>query len=125
MAISKKHRRSISVDGTNYIWWVAEDVEDEFVGTPALTVASEDRHLLVCYGLMQPDTTRYAVVRGRRFQAIPDAPGPWRRFHCPPFGDLGCVTPNHVAEFIRWCVSPAHSSTEVDYSGRPLLAPAR
>jgi hypothetical protein len=125
MAISKKSRRSISVDGTKYLWWVVEDLEDDFIGTPVLTVAWEDRRVLVRYGLMQSGPRRHVIVLGTRFQALPDTPGPWRRFLCPAFGEPGSVTPKHVAELIRWCTSPTHSSTAVDCSGQPLSAPTR
>lgn len=123
MAISKKHRRSISVDGTKYLWWVSEDIEDDFIGSRVLTVASTDRRLLVRYGLSQPAPGRYMIVLGPRLQGLSDRPGPCRRYACPGFGVPGGVTPKHVAELIRWCVDPASSSTEVDYRGYPVVGP--
>jgi len=124
MAISKKHRRSISVDGTNYLWWIGEALEYDFLGSPMLTAASEDRRLLVRYGLVQPEDCRFVVVLGPRFQGLADRPGPWRRFLCPAFGGPTTVTPKHVAELIRWCTAPNVSATEVDYRGRPIALPA-
>ena len=107
MSVSAKHRRSIKVDGVSYLWWVAEDIEYDFVGTNFLTVCSLDKRLLVRYGLVQSDDSRHVIVIGARFQGLQDTPGPWRRFRCPPFGSLDAVTPNDVAAFIRWCTDAA------------------
>ena len=120
MTISAKHRREIKVGDTIYLWWVTEDLEDDFVGTPVLSVCSPDKNLLVRYGLVQPDESRRVIVLGRRFQGLPDAPGPWRRFKCPQFGSLETVTPKDVAAFIHWCTDPAEAAVPVDYRGVPL-----
>jgi len=116
MTISAKQRRQIKVDDVSYLWWVTEDLE-EFVGTPALSVCSSDRRLLVRYGLLQPNDLRYVVVLGPRFQGLPDSPGPWRRFRCPQFGSPVTVTPKEVARLIRWCTDAAGRAVAVDYRG--------
>ena len=122
MTISSKQRRQIKVDDVSYLWWVTEDLEDEFIGTATLTVCSLDKRLLVRYGLVQPDDSRYVVVLGARFQGLPDSPGPWRRFRSPQFGSNVMVTPKDVAELIRWCTDVAGHAVAVDYRGVPLFA---
>jgi hypothetical protein len=119
MTISTKHRRSISVEGNTYLWWVTEDLEDDFVGSLVLTVASKDRRLFVRYGLVQPNDRRHVVVLGPQFRDLVDAPGPWRRFACPAFGAADRITPKDVAEFVHWCTT-AGPLTEVDYRGLPI-----
>ena len=120
MTISAKQRRQIEVHGQPYLWWVTESVEDDFVGTAVLSVSSLDRRFLVRYGILQPDDSRYVVVLGPRFQGLPDSPGPWRRFLCPPFGSSLTVTPKDVAAFIQWCTDKATRAVQVDYRGVPL-----
>jgi hypothetical protein len=126
MTISAKYRRQIQVDSITYLWWVVEDIEDDFVGTPALSVCSSDKRLLVRYGLLQPEESRYVIVLGPRFQGLPDSPGPWRRFRCPQFGSPMTVSPKDVAALIRWCTDASGSAVAVDYRGIPVpdnLAP--
>jgi hypothetical protein len=119
MAIATKARRTSVVDGVTYLWWVTQSIEDDFLGSPVLTVSSEDRAVLARYGLGQ-DNCRYAVVLGPRFQGLPDAPGPWRRFACPAFGRFDSVTPKDVAAFTHWCTDPSGQATQVDYRGQPV-----
>jgi hypothetical protein len=71
MAISAKYRRHIQVAGSQYLWWVTEMLEDDFLGSLAATVASEDRQLLVRYGLSQVDDRRFIVVLGPSFRGLP------------------------------------------------------
>lgn len=119
MAISARGRRPIEVDGAQYLWWVT-DTLDDFLGMPALTIASDDRKLLVRHGLSQCDDTRYVVVIGPSFRGIPGLGGPWRRFRCPQFGSSDRVTPKDVASLIRWCREPGNSPVEVNYRGLPI-----
>jgi hypothetical protein len=118
MAISAKGRRRIQVDGVRYLWWVRSDLEDDFLGQPALTVASPDRQLLVRYGLGQPDESRHVVVLGPKFRGIAGLGGQWRRFRCPAFGTAALVTPRDVAACIRWCGAEEAATIEVDYLNR-------
>jgi hypothetical protein len=120
LSITAKHRRRIIVDDLSYVWWVTDVLEDDFIGTSALSVCSSDKKFLVRYGLAQPDESRYLVVLGRRFQGLPDSPGPWRRFECPRFGTFGMIAPKDVAAFIHWCTDPAGRAVAVDYRGVAL-----
>jgi hypothetical protein len=119
MAIRTKHRRQILIDGKTYLWWVSESVDDDFIGSLVLSVASHSRRLLVRFGLSQPDDSRYVVVLGPQFRGLPELNGPWRRYICPQFGTFSQVTPKDVAAFVRWCTEPGGNAIEVDYFGRP------
>jgi hypothetical protein len=119
MPIATKGRRTIIVEGRTFLWWVTESIEDDFVGSLVLTVCSEDRSVLARYGLGQDDD-RYAVVLGPRFQGLPDSPGPWRRFACPPFGRFDQITPKDVAAFIQWCTDPSARAVQVNYRGHAI-----
>jgi hypothetical protein len=121
MSISRKQRRHIKVDDVPFLWWVVEDLEDDFVGTNVLSVCSPDKRLLVRYGLSQPDDSRHVIVLGAQFQGLPDCPGPWRRFQCPQFGSHVSVSPKDVAAFVRWCLDRTGHAVAVDYRGIPLL----
>ncbi len=120
MALARKGRRRIDVDGETYLWWVASD-EDCYTspGANALNVASEDRRLLVRYHLAQPATSRHVTVLGPVFRDV-DCRGPWRRFRAPELGDERTITPADVARFIRWCRAGSDAIVEVDYLGNPL-----
>lgn len=120
MGISTKHRRKITVDGEEYLWWVAPDDEDWLVpGTPAVTVAKSDHSLLVRYHLGQPEERRHVTVLGPRFRGLAGCGGPWRRFQCPSFEDGGAVRPLQVAALVRWVVEVG-PVVEVNYLGLPI-----
>jgi hypothetical protein len=123
MAISAKYRRHIQVAGSQYLWWVTEMLEDDFLGSLAATVASEDRQLLVRYGLSQVDDRRFIVVLGPSFRGLPGLGGPWRRFRCPQFGTVDRFAPRDVANLIAWCREFGEPATEVNYMGLEWKAP--
>ena len=121
MAISKKGRRLITVDGERYLWWVkTEDDHPVLAGHPVVTAASEDGALLVQYHLEQTDQTRYLTVIGRRFRDGYQYIGRHRRFRCPRFEEDRSVTPSLVAHLLRWCGDTDDVLVEVDYRGAEL-----
>lgn len=123
MALRKKHRRSMVVDGRRFLWWIAEDEASPF--SPcllALTVASEERRILVRYHLEQPDELRHITVLGPEFREVGGCGGPWKRFRCPAFGGPDGVRPLDVEALIRWCAIRGEPTVEVDYGGMPVTA---
>jgi hypothetical protein len=120
MAVSAKNRRKVEVDGRRYLWWVAEDEDSPFCPMLlAVTVASQDRRLLVRYHLGQPDELRHVTVLGPSFKGLSGCGGPWRRFRSPPFGLPNEVRPGDVAALIRWCEQEGDAPVEVNYLGLP------
>lgn len=122
MAVSRKGKRPITVDGRRYLWWVQEDGDLPFVPSDgrSLCVADTEGDMFVQYHLGQPSDVRHIVVIGRRFPSVDGCGGTYRRFLCPSFDDGPAVTPAHVAAFIRWLETCDNILIEVDYLGQPL-----
>jgi hypothetical protein len=116
MTISAKGRRRLEVDGNAYLWWVQEELD---CFGHALTVASDDKHFLVRYTLIQSDEHRHVVVLGRRFRNETRG-GAWRRYRCFAVGTHETVTPKDVAAFVRWCTTGTDALIEVDWNGVEL-----
>ena len=123
MGVATKNRRRIVVRGLDYLWYVAEDIEDfphSITGDlNALNILSEDKRFIARYHLGQADDQRrHITIIGREFRGI-DEPGCWRRFLCPDWYKNSAVTPSVVRAIIEWCSDPS-SKTAVDYSGKPI-----
>lgn len=121
MAVSRKRKRPISVDGREYLWWIVVDYEPPFVpsaGT-SLKVVDLPGELFVEYHLGQPPEVCHVVVQGRRFRSVSGCGGPHRRFRCPVFAAGPAVSPADVAALIRWC-EKAGEPVEVNYVGLSL-----
>jgi len=119
MAVSKRQRRRIVVEGKPYVWWIAPD--EDAADALTLTVASERRGLFVRYALAQAEHRRHVSVCGPRFRAVAGCGGSTRRFRCPAFGRVGEVRPADVAQLIRWATDAGEPPTEVDGEGRPVV----
>lgn len=121
MAVSRKGKRLISVDGREYLWWVSEDSEPPYVPSVmrSLRLCDSGGELFVEYHLGQPAELCHVVVHGRRFRSVAGCGGPQRRFRAPVVAPGISVTPAEVAAFIRWLEAPG-LPLEVDYYGRPL-----
>jgi hypothetical protein len=119
VTISRKRKRSIVVDGEEYLWWVVEDDTPPFVPSRSTTlkVVSVDGELMVDYPLGQEEDLCFVVVLGKRFRAVSGCGGPWRRFRCPLFCPELAVTPACVAELVRWATSRGPDPVEVNYRG--------
>ncbi|MEM9776758.1 MAG: hypothetical protein AAF902_19415 [Chloroflexota bacterium] len=109
MAVAKKNRRKIVVDGRDFYWNVTED-EDEYYGGFILTIVSDDKHFLVRYPLNQPQNqlkfrANYIVVEGRDFYGNGNFGGSWQRVVCPIFDETEAVTPSTVREIILWSLT--------------------
>lgn len=122
MAVSRKGKRPITVDGRRYLWWVQEDRDPPFVPSAghSLCVVDTEGDLFVQYHLGQPSDVRHVVVIGRRFPSVDGCGGTHRRFQCPSFDDGPAVTPAHVAAFIRWSETCDNAPMEVNYLGQAL-----
>lgn len=121
MAVAKKRRRIIIVNGIRYVWYVGED-DDLFL--LHLNIISEKKDFIVSCPLkwhnrdnpIMPDH-RYIIVKGREFKGT-SLPGPWRRYLVPEWDDAR-ITPSLVAAIISWCRTPGPVA-EIDWRGRLL-----
>lgn len=110
VGVRKKGRRRIRVGTREFVWFVAEN--DDGPGL-VLTVVSEDKHMILRYGLGQPPGEEYLLVLGRDFAGASTG-GPWRRFQCPRWEEAGGrVTPAAVRAIIEWALDGQAERVEV------------
>lgn len=121
MAIARKSRRSIEVEGREFLWWVYEELEE--LAALTLAVASVDKSFLVRYPLHQSANTRYLSVIGREFPGLPKERANWSRVRCPALiSEEAAVRPSDVRRLIEWCLHSEHELIPVDWKGRELAA---
>lgn len=116
MGVRKKRRNKLSVNGREYVWYVADD---DSTGGHLLHVLSEDKHFNVQYGIRQPDDQRFITVVGNEFSGIATS-GCWRRFRCPEWENDGVITPKSVRSLIDWALDEEAERLEVDSNGLRL-----
>lgn len=125
MAIAEKGRRRIVVGPREFLWWVRADWENyNAPGAATLTVATDDRRILLGYVLNQDEKTRHVTVLGPEFRGTTQN-GPTRRFRCPMFGLTDEIRPSHVAELITWCTDPGPLPEHTDWRGHAIAASRR
>jgi hypothetical protein len=118
MALAKKYRRRIEVDGRSYLWWVYEDLEA--CGATVLRVASEDGAFHVEQGLDQAEDLRHMHVLGSEFPGLQYSDGSLSRLRCPRFHAAAAVKPADVRKLIAWCLDPSKAVVLVDWQGEAL-----
>ncbi len=100
-----------------FLWWVRADWENyNAPGAATLTVATDDRRILLSYVLNQDEEGRHVTVLGPEFRGMPQK-GPALRFRCPIFGLPDEIRPAHVAELITWCTDPGPLPELTDWRG--------
>ena len=118
MAIARKNRRLIEIQGREFLWWVYEELEE--AGAMTLAVASADKQFLVRYALHQPYESRYLRVLGREFPGLPERRPSWARVRCPSLTSGEAVKPSDVRRLIEWCLYSTRDVTQVDWMGREV-----
>ena len=118
MAIARRYRRKLVVDGRAFFWCVRDTDADDWYGL-TLTVVSEDKRFLVHYRLGQPDGHRYLIVIGPEFPTLPPS-GNWRRVLCPEWQRGSGIQPADVRRLIDWCLHSDQAISQVDWRGQPL-----
>jgi hypothetical protein len=120
VAVRKKGRRKLVVDGRLFVWWVCESEPDCWIGE-VLTVASEDGRFFVRFYLGQHPDRRFLVVQARELAGLSDAGGCWTRVRCPEWQSGPGIRPADVRRLIDWCFSPDQPRIRTDYRGEPLV----
>jgi hypothetical protein len=115
MGAATKRRRKITVEGHQYLWYVAED--DDGAGM-VLHVISTDKQFIAKYQMGQAKGEDYIVILGRRFAGAKTG-GLWRRFLCPQFVGRA-VTPQAVRQLIEWCVNERLARREKGWRSHSL-----
>lgn len=106
MAVSKKSRRTVTVGGRLFVWYV--DRDGEYYDKAVLHIISDDKRLILTVPLDAPKP--YAINKSE---------GRWRRYLLP-FEMPTSVTPKCVAEIIGWAESDS-GAVEVQWNGRDFL----
>lgn len=117
MSVSKKGRRTVTVNDNRYVWYVAEDRDSP---DNVLHIISDDKQLIVHFHLGQRENDAHVIVIGKKFGGVADVGHGWRRFRCPKWDAGGAITPGVVTSFVKWCLSETKDVVEVDCYGRPV-----
>lgn len=97
MAISKKGKRSITVNDRVYLWWVSEEYDQTAFDGIQVRIVAEDQALYFKYGLQQAPEKRFLVAAlGHDAGSI--------HLLCPKFeNDQEIITPSGISALIKWC----------------------
>lgn len=119
MAVSKKQKRNITVDGKTYLWWVFDEVDQTEFDGAQIKLISEDQSHYLKYGLDQEDDNRRVVVGLHNNVGLV-------QLECPKFEDeQGIITPSGIRKLIEWCrVRPDERSIRtIKHAYEPKLHP--
>ncbi|WP_419870361.1 hypothetical protein [Chryseobacterium sp. CT-SW4] len=108
MAISKKNKSRISVDGKEYIWWVFTEYDQtEFDGIQVKAVCVDQTHFIK-YGLQQKENNSKVVLALKNYNKLVHLSSP------PKFeNDEGIITKIGINRMIKWCKQNVH---EIQYA---------
>jgi len=101
MAISKKGKRRIVVDGEQFFWRYCDG---------AIHVIDHDGRLNAVSG------SGLVLVKGARFRSVAGCGGLHRLFRAPDFFGVAHY-PSMVEDFIRWATADGSDPEELDRSG--------
>ena len=102
MAITRKGKRPITVNGEEFLWKSNGQSVQVCDLKSELNVITDD-------GLV--------LVKGRRFRSVSGCGGLHRLFRAPDFFWIGIYYPSRVAEFIRWATEQGPDPEEIDRCG--------
>jgi hypothetical protein len=122
MGVAKKYRRKIEIQGRSFLWYVREDLDWIHNGClVALSIISEDKHLIISYGIGQAEPYRHLISLGKEFAKLaPDSSVGHRRVRCPQWEQDGAITPESVRQIIEWCCNYDADAIEVNWQGEIL-----
>lgn len=120
MAVKKRGRREIHLDGETFVWHVA--INKDGPGK-VLHVTSQDKALIVMHALEVPEdeNSAYVVVVGVRGFKGAEEKGCWQRFVSPEFYSGAAVLPSHVKNLILWCRNSEEERVKYCFTGCPVL----
>lgn len=108
MAISKKNKSKVTVDGKEYLWWVFDEYDQTtFDGIQIKAVCSDQTHFIK-YGLQQEEDDRKLALILKDYTKLVHLSSP------PKFEDnKGIITKSGIIWMIEWCKQDIH---EVQYA---------
>ncbi|MFP7658082.1 hypothetical protein [Chryseobacterium proteolyticum] len=103
MAISKKNKSKVSVDGKEYLWWVFDEYDQtEFDGIQIKAVSSDQTHFIK-YGLQQSLNNSKLVLALKNYTKLVHLSLP------PKFeNNEGVITKTGINRMIKWCKKDVH-----------------
>lgn len=105
MAVSRKGRRSIAVNGQHYIWFVRDDGEYSGIGSIAtLHIIANDKKLVVAYPIHQIGAHNLIALHTLKVGERTIADGICRHVECPGWEADKPITPGIVRKIISWCL---------------------
>ena len=95
MAINKKGKRKITVNGKAYLWWMLDEYSQTAFDGLQVKIITEDLHLFFQYGLAQFPEKRFLVLGIHDKMAV--------HIYCPQFeNEEGILLPSGISELIKW-----------------------
>lgn len=106
MAVSRKARRTIAVNGQHYIWFVRDDIEYSGIGSIAtLHIIAGDKNLVVAYPIHQIGAHNLIALQTLKVGEHIIADGIARHVECPGWEADKPITPGIVRKIIKWCLT--------------------
>lgn len=113
MGVRKKGRRTITVDGNTYIWYVSlDDDSDHYL----LNIISEDKSYVLTCPLKTESP--YLISKGKLFQDK-KTDGIWGRYELP-FDIPEVMTPVFVKKIISWATHKGEAVLAAGKDGQSL-----
>ena len=95
MSVSSKRRRTITVDGRAFVWYIAVDDESDH---SILNIISNDKKIVCSVPIDTPEG--YIISKGNEFQGNKTG-GTWERYSLPVVIPA-VITPGFVSEVIHF-----------------------
>ena len=117
MAVSKKGRRTIAVNGEHYMWFVRDDGEYSGIGSVAtLHIIASDKKLVVAYPIHQIGTHNLIALQSLQIGERTIIDGICRHVECPGWEAGKPITSGIVRKIIQWCLKD-RDYVDVNYLG--------
>ncbi len=100
MSVTKKRRRTITVDGHTFVWYIAEDDESDH---SILNIISNDKKIVCSVPIDTP--AAYIISKGNEFQGNKTS-GTWERYILP-IVIPAMITPRFVSEVLHFIIQGA------------------
>ena len=105
MTISEKRRRRLTVDGRDFLWWIADDEDNLY--RPSIVLVSTDQRIYVKYGLQRGDVEPTIRSVGAELHGNSMQQGMHSVAPAPQLDESQGITPRQVAELARFVLRPS------------------
>ena len=99
MAVSKKGKRRITVNGSKYLWWVYEEYDQTAFDGYQVKILSENQSIYFLYGFEHNSKNRFVIMALNQNRL-------GVHLLCPKFEDeSGIIKPSAIKGIIEWCLT--------------------